>query len=666
MLFTLALALALIFAVFVLALLRLRGQAASLLAIYLLAVSPVILSFEILGLAHALNRRLLFLGLQAALTLAAYGVWRSHGRPPLLAAFSGELHRPQFHHWWASFRHHPWLWLLALTVDLAYAVNAYLILVVPPNNNDSLYLHMARVARWLHTGSYLPFATHLTLQVYYPFNAQALIYWTVLFWGSDQLAGFVQFSAALASAVGVFALARLLKGSRAQSAFAALLWVTFPQVFFQSTTTQNDLVPAAFMVAGVYFLILGLRNQAPRPHLFLATLGISLALGTKQTSFFLLPGLVVLVGWLLWPQRAALAPQLLRWLPSATLIFLAFGAGIYLQNFLVYHNPMGDPQNLADNIRLSVGSADTATGLAGSSASLTPIRALWINVNRIVYEFLDTTGLPPFLEGYLFRGKAHLARLFYQWVHLPLESALAANPNTLVSFDFFHRAAFGEDEAWFGLFAPLLLVPAGLAETFRRKQRSNPLPATLWILAGSFTLCELLFRPGWDVYLGRNFILAIVFLAPFAAAIYRRGWAWRGLAAVVVILSAYSLADMALNNTSKPLVGQHAIWSLSRADKVTLQDTQLREPAHLVERSVPANAVLAIPNGTWEFPFYDPALLRQLASPDEDRQLVDPAWLQLNQVQYVLLEPDRLNAAIPVTLQRIDRGENWALYRVTP
>lgn len=665
MLFLLAATLTLFSGLLVASALGVRGKSAYLLAIYLLSAGVIVISFEVLGLVRMLNQPLLFLGVQTLIALGCAAFWLRRGRPALLGPFSLDLQRLDFSGAGASMRRHPLLWLMALGVDVAYAVNAYVILVVPPNNNDSLYLHMARVARWLQTGSFLPYPTLFTWQLYFPLNAQALIYWTVLFWGTDQLAGFVQFGAALVTMLGVFGVARLLGFKRSQAVFAALLWASFPQVLFQSTTTQNDLVPAAMAVAAVYFLVSGLRGAALQPSLFLATLGISLALGAKQTAFFLLPGLAVAIFWLGWARRKELARPLLRWLPAVGLLFGCFGALVYVMNAAVYQNPLGDPVNLQALIHNPLAGADEREA-AQDSQAVTPLTSLWINLNRIAYQFVDTTGLPPLLEGYLFRGKAQASRVLYQSLDLPLESAVAANPRSLVRFDFYHRPPLQEDETWFGIFAPFLLVPAGMVQLAHSFRRRNALPAVLWLLAGSFVLVELTLRPGWDAYLGRNFILAVVFLAPFAAAVYRPGVGWGVLVGVVVALSIYSLVTLTLNNASKPLIGPRAIWTLSRAQKLTLQNFYMTEGAQFVERFEPEDSVLALPPGTWEYPFYDDHLRRTLVLMESNDSLQDADWMRQQHIQYVLVRNDHPPAQVALPIECIQAGQSWSLYRVLP
>jgi hypothetical protein len=653
-----------LFALFTAAWLRVKGRAAYLLALYLLASAAVVLCFEITGLLRALNNRFAFLGLQVLLTLAAGLFWQRSGKPSLLGPFAPDLKRLDFHMVEKIIRRHPALSLLALGVDLAYAVNAYVILVVPPNNNDSLYLHMARVARWLQTGTYFPYPTEFPLQLFYPFNAQSLIYWTVLFGGSDQFAGFIQFSAALVTCLGIYSLARLLNLKPSQGVMAALMFATFPQVFLQATTTQNDLVPAAFFISSVIFLIRGLRSPRQFAELFLSSLGLSLALGTKQTVFFLLPGFACLCLLLIWQNPRCGLVFFSRWIPAAVLSFALVGAAIYIQNTVVFHNPMGDPQSIQGLFNNPIDNSAIALDSSPTTGNTALLPALWININRLGYQFIDTTGLPPLIEGYLFRGKALAARLFYNRIGLPLESMVASSQKSLVHFDFYHRPPVQEDETWYGIFAPVLMVPASLINLTRSRRSKNPLPAGLWAIAISFSILELVFRPGWDAYQGRNFVLAIIVLSPFLGSLYQPNLLSRIGLWLITALAIYMLATLALNNSGKPLIGQHAIWILSRSEKVTLQNFHLKEPAQLVEKFVPAEAVLGLPGGTWEYPFYDQGLHRRLVAVTPAQRYCDAAWLHEQGITYLLAKTEDLPPCAMPPLIQVAAGQSWALYSV--
>lgn len=161
---------------------------------------------------------------------------------------------------------------------------------------------------------------------------------------------------------------------------------------------------------------------------------------------------------LLWKAKLPFSLLLRDWATTTALFCLLFAAPIYIQNLLSYAHPFGDPAFIQTE--------------AGPQDNTPILKALWINLNRLGYQFIDTSGLPPLIEGYLFRGKAHLASFIYQKLNLPLESPIATNPKTIIPFQFFRRPPLQEDETWFGIFAPFLLLPAsisGLIQSIHKK-----------------------------------------------------------------------------------------------------------------------------------------------------------------------------------------------------
>jgi len=82
------------------------------------------------------------------------------------------------------------------------------------------------------------------------------VLWTVLWWGTDRLSGFVQWMTVPVIMVGCYGVVRLLGYGRWTGAMVGLLWTTLPQVLYQSSTTQNDLVTASFWWARCTFCLL--------------------------------------------------------------------------------------------------------------------------------------------------------------------------------------------------------------------------------------------------------------------------------------------------------------------------------------------------------------------------------------------------------------------------
>lgn len=537
-------------------------------------------------------------------------------------------------------------------IVIAYVINAALILIVPPNNTDGFYLHMTRVGYWLQNKSFLPFKTFFNIQVFYPLNAQAQIFWTVLFTRSDQLAGFIQYFAALFSSIGVFGIARLLGFRKTQSLFASLLWLSFPQVLFQSTSVQNDLVPAAYLAISLFFLVQWSKTATTLHSIPLSALSLALALGTKQTVFFILPGLGIMM--LLLAIKGKQTWRFVKFFGISFLVFfLLFGSVIYIQNQVVYKNFMGETKTI-----------EAVSNVHSREAMLSNF---WLNFNRIAYESIDTSGLPSILEGYLFRGKAYLAKMIYSAINLPMESSIGSNPSSKITFNFLTRFPVSEDFVWFGFFAPLLLIPLCVYQGFSAVKRRNPIPIGLIAVSFSFILFELLIRPGWDKNIGRNFTIAVIPIVPFIAALYQTSFKSKFGVSIIVLVSLYIVFNLLLHNPAKPLVGDNAVWDLSRNEKLALQNGWVLAPLEMVEEKIPGKAVLGIYGNFFEYPFFGEHFQRTLL-PLAKKLLKNNSYLESMGVEFILVQnPNSFNRPEKQIWKRIGRIPDWALYsRVTP
>src|SRR5512133_1380642 len=289
-----ALALVLAFALLVTAILRPPARPAALLSVYLLSYANIVLVGEITNSFYQLNNRWWWLGLHFALALTAWLVWWRSGRPSLRAPWADSEGRILPAGRWKSLRQWLDIWVLGVGVCTALLFSLVLIWVVPPNTNDSLATHMARIGYWLQRGAFFPWPSQRIWQISYPVNMQLQMFWTVLFLGTDQIVEIVQGLGTLAAMVSVFGLARLLGAARPQAFFAAFIWATFPEIILESTTTQNDLIAGTLFAAMLYLLFLGLSRRSTAT-LALSGLALGLSMGTKQTLVFLLPGLLLVL-----------------------------------------------------------------------------------------------------------------------------------------------------------------------------------------------------------------------------------------------------------------------------------------------------------------------------------------------------------------------------------
>jgi hypothetical protein len=193
--------------------------------------------------------------------------------------------------------------------------------MAPPNTWDSLTYHMARCGHWIDNRSVAPYATHTLRQLSSGVVAEFVITRVMLLSGSDRWVNLVHWSCFVLCIAGVSAIVAELGGSVRSQALAALFAATLPMAILQATSTQNDLVVAAFLVSAAYFGLLSCRVGFQSSVLFGLATSVGLAAGTKGTAFLLGPPLLVWVG-LVAPQQFspnAMAARSVHWRSNACL-----------------------------------------------------------------------------------------------------------------------------------------------------------------------------------------------------------------------------------------------------------------------------------------------------------------------------------------------------------
>ncbi len=621
MIFILGLVLAVAFAVFTTALFRLTSKITFILCLYLVAWASIVLGSEVLGVVQLLTPAA-WIGYQLLLALAAWYAWRRAGKPSL----PGPWHDFQ----WSAWRKIPAvIWLLILGVGMIYLLGAVTILIVPPNNYDSMTYHLARVGYWIQHNSILPWPTGNLRQTTSPMNAEFGLLWTIQLWGTDQLAGFVQWLAVPFSMAAIFGLARLLGANKTQGMFAGLVWATFPEIVYQSTATQNDLVTTAFVIMAVYLLVMGLKSGAKKM-LLLSSLAMGLALGTKITVPFLLPGMAL---WLVlvWIQSGRIGfHRLLVWGLGSLAAFLLFGAFTYAQNILVYQAPIPLDEPEAGRIILSYSRGNMLAS----------------NLVIFAYQAIDPSGLPPVIANPLLDSKAQLLSRLFNKLGDPIGKAIRSQ--IMPSNVYYSAASPSEETAWFGPLAFLLLFPAGIYQAVQGVRRKDSLRLGLGLMAAGFWFIMSLML-SWSPYKGRYFVIAVTLLAPFAAFIYHpRRWLTPGLwilAACAVAIGGW----VTLTNPAKPLIGPQAIWGKDPIQLRTITYPINEEIIRTVDSLVPSNATLALKLGTngWDYPFFGPQFKRTLVQIDPYYSKAGYASLGDLKFDYLLVGPHQLNFLTP-------------------
>lgn len=653
-----------------LALARLSSKTAWIMGLYIVGSANVTLTLYVTNLFYQLDQPVVILLIHCLWGVPGWFLWRRAGKPVLNGPFQD---------WKMDFQ---WirldlvLGMFAIGVGVSYLFALAQIILIPQNNMDSLSTHLTRIVFWRQHGSIFPWSTYMLNQVWYPVNAQMQTYWLLLFWGNDRLVGMVQWLAALLSSLGIFGVARRLGYAHRPSVFTALLYLTFPLVALQSTTTQTDLVTAVFFILAVYFLLSGCMEGRYAP-LMMSAISVGLGLGVKKSYFVLLPVLAMIVV-LVWLQygRSSLKP-LMIWSINLVLGVAVFGAYMYVLNWHYQGNPFGSPDyiDLLLDVPQSRQEAPKVL-LAPLSQQVSPpgnsvVLELSYNVPRLLYQALDTGGLPDPWDGYSHKAKMRLVRAFFQWIGFSaIEGTMYAAPGH--TFNFSDKNINEESHAWYGPLSFLLIFPAFFvagSQGVRKRAYLLLMPGLAFLI---FLPIEVIFRPGWDPYQGRYFAPIVALCVPLTAIWFdgKSGrfheWLIVGLAVMIVFVTL-------LYNPSKPTLGDYAeefqVWT--NPDRVFVQTIQAKRDRwvyRMVERSVPQDSTLGyfIPFYFMEYPLFGDDLTRRLVPMGSSTLVYDLGWQTEQGVEYLLL-PNQAGITVSEDdYEIIDRVSGWTLYARVP
>ena len=592
------------------------------LALWIAAWAEIVLTAEVLSLLDAVTP-LGFLLCYIVFAGIAVTVWVRRGRPRvrlLTMPRRGEIGQ--------ALRKHPALAALLVVLAVCALVNLALAVALPVSNWDSLSYHLSRVGYWIQNGSTDHFVTHSERQNYSPPNAEFGILSSIIFARAEWPAPLAQYAAYFACLAAVYFTARRLGASDAGALFGALLLGTMTETVLQATVPKNGLVVSSFLAASVGFALMGLRPgeaeavQAGerRRALVWSAVALGLAVGTKATALFFLPGLVVagVVFTLTGRGRGRFRLGAL-WAVSCACAVLLLGSFNYFRNLSHYGSIAGGER-----------------GTSGMRIAHPSWDAFASNLARYGYHFCDFSGLlPQQLARELTEARAGLAPPIFESLGITLNSielnawgrpALFPVDEATRRFDAVSH--LHEDKAWFGPIAffvglPLVLVHL-VRSPFRRKWAHFSLalmPVVYWL-----AICALLRYSPWR---GRFFLTVAVCAAPFFSTTYMptRVRALKHIITWLLVAVGVSTALTAtFCNESKPLVTkvtfaagfpsqpEASVFDVPRSLLRTRLYPEGYTLLNIPEKRLPRRMRLGLVIGVddWDWPLFGPRLERTL------------------------------------------------------
>ncbi|MFJ6199864.1 hypothetical protein [Micromonospora sp. NPDC092111] len=534
--------------------------------------------------------------------------------------------------------------LLAGTVVGVVLVELVVALLAEPNNFDSQTYHLPKVEHWVAQAGLEFWPTAIHRQVTIPPGAEYLLLHLRLLTGGDALYHLVQWAAGIGCLLAATRITAQLGGGRRAQLLTAFLLATTPMVALQATSTQTDLVAAAWAAGAATLVLDGLHRRAD--------LGAVLALGavTGLTALTKTSGLIavgpLLVLWGVAQLRLARRPaagtagrtgttagratptgprQVVRTVGASLLVLLV--AGVVVGPFLVretveFGHPLGPPR-LRESIPME--RHDPASVLVnalriGHTAFDTPLAPLRAGTAEVIMDGSRAVGVDPQDRAITFGREVFPVPSWYP----------------------------DEDRVAFPLAGSLALLGAAFALT--RPVRVSPgRPKALRAYAAVVVLAVGLHTTmiKWQPWGNRLLLYALVLAVPLAGlwldALFRRRAA-PGRRSVAVGLAVTVLATSALAGVlalsygfPRRLVGAGSVFTTTEWDTRFLRRPQwadeFRWAASAVRESDARRIGLVQQNDNWEYPWWlllrdgdgRPPELVALQSVLPDRPPADPA-----------------------------------------
>ncbi|QNL21385.1 glycosyltransferase family 39 protein [Hyphobacterium sp. CCMP332] len=229
-------------------------------------------------------------------------------------------------------------YLVIVWIILLYSVTLIIVAYTPPYNWDSMTYHLPRIFQWIQNDSLNHFATTNTRQIYMTPYAEYVGMHFYLLSGDDFGFNLVQWLFSIGFLIAVFRITKIYSPKGNAKWLAVLFSATMPMLILQTSSTQNDLVAAFFLICSFYFLEKFRVNYSISSSIFLG-LSIGFAVLTKGTNYiFLIPFAIYLAYTMIkkWKEEI---PNKQFFIIIGLIVFL--NIGYWARNYLVFDSPFG-------------------------------------------------------------------------------------------------------------------------------------------------------------------------------------------------------------------------------------------------------------------------------------------------------------------------------------
>jgi hypothetical protein len=569
--------------------------------------------------------------------------------------------------------------LLFLTLGIIAITNLILVLFTPPNEWDSMTGHLNRVMQYIQRGTMAHFGgTNWNIDTY-PKSVTTIQIYSFLMTGRFENAlKLIHHLSYWVSLMAVFGIVQRIAKNLTASFFCALAFSLFLDLLLQATTTDTDIVLAAYLSCSLYFLFSFKTTQHDR-YLYLAALTLSIAFGHKATFALLIPSVFVVMIYVFFydsksthhtPYIIHLKP-LLKFTVAVVVCFCIWTLPTgYLKNIEVFGHPIGPPTALKHQ------SIERATSHGG-------LRNLFEqgsrNVLRYGYDFANLDGFRNIEIGQRINKSMKKPLV---WLEQKFKLRLDEEADfTIIPFEFERRYIFTNGTPYWGVLGFALIFPILFLVLFGVIR--SPVH---WFLTVAVLLhfAALSYSAPYDPWKGRYFQETGIFAIPFLALLFTQKYnlvstgnillkSYVGLIVVIACLSAILAVFYNLKSLPISVNGQKSIFEQSRMEVQTFGRPDITSAYTKFDSIVPDTATVALGtiNDDFEYPLFGKNLSRKLIPINPFEGGVQPIPKEADYLFFAksVIKPLSTDIRLGTDTTRKDviyRGEDYYLRKLRP
>lgn len=497
--------------------------------------------------------------------------------------------------------------ILLVSFILIHLIQLAITFYSPPNEWDSMTGHLNRILYFLQNGSVKHFiGTNWNIDTYPKAFSSIQAYPFLMTNWNEHFFKLPNISAYWILFIGTYGILKRLAVPFINRVFCASMVLFLPIAIIQSTSTDTDIVLAAYLVSYVYFLF-SFKQSQQTLYLYLAAIAFSIALSHKITfvfSFFplfvLLVYIVRNITFISW--KYSLKHFFLAHLFFILIITLPTG---YISNLNHYGHPIG-PTTATQH--QSIERAGNFKNLLAHGSR----NFIRYNLDLINLDGLRNIGV---VENFQKSIKPALRRIDEK-LNIGLEQETSF---TIIPFSFNRRFEFYNGTPIYGVIFIILIIPSIIVLFLRRSKSVY----YFFIAAFLLHMLALSFTAPYDPWKGRYMLSSFVFVIPILGNWLNQNSLFQNnrlgkiyLIFSSILISFTGLSTIIFHKRALPFgaYNKPSIFKISRMEALTISRPDIYQAYAKFDSIVPLKAIVALAtiNDDYEYPLWGPHFSRRL------------------------------------------------------